>query len=202
MQMQQQIELESAHQRNAANILANLAVRRERLAQEKNGLNLPDSAHLANLRTAAGRKAQALEEAQDAARRCAGTAAAAGGGAAHGANAAECRKRRQRATGSAPGRAEAVAGKRADPGQGPAVAEEARAGRAAAPVAEAAHRSGLGNRAGSGAARAHVGAGSVEPRLGQGLLQRRAAGQAGAVFAASRQPARRCRRAGRACGRS
>ncbi len=65
MQMQQQIELESAHQRNAANILANLAVRRERLAQEKNGLNLPDSAHQTNLNLQLEEKRMALEEAQE-----------------------------------------------------------------------------------------------------------------------------------------
>ena len=49
MQMQQQIELESAHQRNASNILNTLAVRRERLNQEKQGLVIPDASHLQNL---------------------------------------------------------------------------------------------------------------------------------------------------------
>ncbi|GAB3448304.1 chromosome segregation protein SMC [Massilia solisilvae] len=62
MQLQQRIELSSAHQRNASNILANLAGRRERLQQEKNGLNLPDSAHLENLRMQLEEKQQALEE--------------------------------------------------------------------------------------------------------------------------------------------
>ncbi|GAB3420812.1 chromosome segregation protein SMC [Massilia agilis] len=62
MQLQQRIELSSAHQRNASNILANLAARRERLQQEKNGLNLPDSAHLENLRMQLEEKQQALEE--------------------------------------------------------------------------------------------------------------------------------------------
>jgi chromosome segregation protein len=62
MQAQQQIELSSAHQRNASNILAGLATRRERLQQEKNGLNLPDSAHLSNLRMQLEEKQQALEE--------------------------------------------------------------------------------------------------------------------------------------------
>ncbi|MEJ7808335.1 MAG: chromosome segregation protein SMC, partial [Telluria sp.] len=62
MQAQQQIELESAHQRNAANILNGLVTRRERLQQEKNGLHLPDSAHLANLRMQLEEKQQALEE--------------------------------------------------------------------------------------------------------------------------------------------
>jgi chromosome segregation protein len=59
---QQQIELASAHQRNASNILAGLATRRERLQQEKNGLNLPDSSQLANLRIQLEEKQQALEE--------------------------------------------------------------------------------------------------------------------------------------------
>jgi chromosome segregation protein len=62
MQAQQQIELESAHQRNASNILNGLVTRRERLQQEKSGLNLPDSAHLANLRMQLEEKQQALEE--------------------------------------------------------------------------------------------------------------------------------------------
>jgi chromosome segregation protein len=62
MQAQQQIELSSAHQRNASNILAGLATRRERLQQEKNGLNLPDSSHLENLKLQLEEKQQALEE--------------------------------------------------------------------------------------------------------------------------------------------
>jgi chromosome segregation protein len=62
MQAQQQIELESAHQRNASNILANLAVRRERLSQEKNGLSLPDTTHLSNLKMQMEEKQAALEE--------------------------------------------------------------------------------------------------------------------------------------------
>ncbi|SDF70870.1 MULTISPECIES: chromosome segregation protein SMC [unclassified Duganella] len=62
MQAQQQLELESAHQRNASNILNGLAVRRERLMQEKTGLALPDSAHLSNLRLQLEEKQQALEE--------------------------------------------------------------------------------------------------------------------------------------------
>ncbi|RXZ32860.1 chromosome segregation protein SMC [Oxalobacteraceae bacterium CAVE-383] len=63
MQSQQQIELESAHQRNASNILAGLAVRRERLSQEKSGLNLPDTAHLSNLQLQLEEKQQQQEEA-------------------------------------------------------------------------------------------------------------------------------------------
>ncbi|MFD2367809.1 chromosome segregation protein SMC [Pseudoduganella sp. GCM10020061] len=64
LQLQQRIELESAHQRNASNILSQLASRRDRLQQEKNGLNLPDSAHLSNLRMQLEEKQQALEEQQ------------------------------------------------------------------------------------------------------------------------------------------
>ncbi len=62
MQVQQRIELASAHGRNAAGILNNLAARRERLQQERNGLNLPDSATLDNLRLQLEEKQQALEE--------------------------------------------------------------------------------------------------------------------------------------------
>ncbi len=62
MQAQQQLELESAHQRNASNILSGLATRRERLQQEKNGLALPDSSHLENLRYQLEEKQQAQEE--------------------------------------------------------------------------------------------------------------------------------------------
>jgi chromosome segregation protein len=65
MQIQQQIELESAHQRNASGILANLTMRRERLMQEKNGMNLPDTAHLSNLRLQLEEKQAALEEARE-----------------------------------------------------------------------------------------------------------------------------------------
>jgi chromosome segregation protein len=65
MQIQQQIELESAHQRNASNILANLASRRERLSQEKSGMSLPDGAHLSNLKLQLEEKQAALEEARE-----------------------------------------------------------------------------------------------------------------------------------------
>ncbi len=64
MQVQQQIELQSAHQRNATNILNNLSARRERLAQEQNSLSLPDSAHLENTRMQLEEKQAALEEVQ------------------------------------------------------------------------------------------------------------------------------------------
>lgn len=63
MQAQQKIELESAHQRNASNILAGLVQRRERLAQEQNGLSLPDTAHLSNLKTQTEEKQAQLDEA-------------------------------------------------------------------------------------------------------------------------------------------
>jgi chromosome segregation protein len=62
MQMQQQLELESAHQRNASNILSGLATRGERLRQEKNGLAMPDASHLENLRYQLEEKRQLLEE--------------------------------------------------------------------------------------------------------------------------------------------
>ncbi len=64
MQVQQQIELESAHQRNASNILTNLTARRERLLQEKNGLHMPDAPHLENMRMQLEEKQAALEEAR------------------------------------------------------------------------------------------------------------------------------------------
>ena len=63
MQAQQQIELESAHQRNAANILSGLTLRRERLLQEKTGLMPPDAAHLDNLTQQLEEKKASLEEA-------------------------------------------------------------------------------------------------------------------------------------------
>ncbi|MGW8392809.1 chromosome segregation protein SMC [Pseudoduganella sp. HUAS MS19] len=62
MQAQQQLELESAHQRNASNILAGLAMRKERLQQEKGGLAMPDSSHLSNLKMQLEEKQQSLEE--------------------------------------------------------------------------------------------------------------------------------------------
>ena len=63
MQAQQQIELESTHQRNAANILSGLTLRRERLMQEKSGLSLPDASHLNNLNMQLEEKKATLEEA-------------------------------------------------------------------------------------------------------------------------------------------
>jgi chromosome segregation protein len=63
MQAQQQLELESAQQRNASGILASLVLRRERLQQEKNGLTVIDQDHLANLTLQLEEKQQALEEA-------------------------------------------------------------------------------------------------------------------------------------------
>ena len=63
MQIQQQIELESAHQRNASTVLSGLTVRRERLLQEKSGLSLPDTAHLANLTLQLEEKKATLEHA-------------------------------------------------------------------------------------------------------------------------------------------
>jgi chromosome segregation protein len=62
MQAQQQLELESAHQRNASNILSGLVTRKERLQQEKSGLSMPDSTHLENLKMQLEEKQQALEE--------------------------------------------------------------------------------------------------------------------------------------------
>jgi len=62
MQVQQRIELASAHGRNASSILTNLAVRRERLQQERQGLNLPDSGTLDNLRQQLEEQQMSLEE--------------------------------------------------------------------------------------------------------------------------------------------
>src|SRR5205085_8506109 len=62
VQIQQRIELSSAHQRNASGILASLATRRERLQQERSGLNLPDAGHLDNLRMQLEEKQLQLEE--------------------------------------------------------------------------------------------------------------------------------------------
>jgi chromosome segregation protein len=62
MQAQQQLELESAHQRNASSILASLAARRERLQLEKNGWTQPEQGHLANLKLQLEEKQQTLEE--------------------------------------------------------------------------------------------------------------------------------------------
>jgi len=64
MQAQQRIELEAAQQRNAAQILSGLAARRERLAREQSGMQMPDGAHLANLRAQLEEKQAQLEEAR------------------------------------------------------------------------------------------------------------------------------------------
>ncbi len=62
MQAQQQIALESTHQRNAAGILSGLSLRRERLSQERSGMHLPDNAHLDDLRLQLEEKQAVLEE--------------------------------------------------------------------------------------------------------------------------------------------
>jgi chromosome segregation protein len=62
MQVQQRIELSAAHGRNAAAILATLATRRERLQQERAGIDLPDAGHLDNLRMQLEEKQLQLEE--------------------------------------------------------------------------------------------------------------------------------------------
>jgi chromosome segregation protein len=62
MQVQQRIELSGAHGRNAASILATLATRRERLQQERAGIDLPDAGHLDNLRLQLEEKQLQLEE--------------------------------------------------------------------------------------------------------------------------------------------
>ena len=66
MQVQQRIELESAHQRNASNILAGLTQRRERLMQEKNMLAPPDTVQLSALRSQVAEKDVQLNAARDA----------------------------------------------------------------------------------------------------------------------------------------
>ncbi len=54
--------MESTHQRHASNILNGLNAGRERLSEEKNGLNLRDNAHLTNLRMQLEEKPAGLEE--------------------------------------------------------------------------------------------------------------------------------------------
>jgi chromosome segregation protein len=62
MQVQQRIELAAAHGRNAGSILANLATRRERLQQERAGIDLPDAGRLDKLRLQLEEKQLQLEE--------------------------------------------------------------------------------------------------------------------------------------------
>jgi chromosome segregation protein len=64
MQMQQKIELESAQQRNASTVINGLVLRRERLQQEKNGLQLPDQTQLGNLSAQLEERRTDLEQAQ------------------------------------------------------------------------------------------------------------------------------------------
>jgi chromosome segregation protein len=66
MQVQQRIELESAHQRNASNILGSLAQRRERLMQENNMLAPPDTAQLSALKSQSDEKDAELNTAREA----------------------------------------------------------------------------------------------------------------------------------------
>ena len=62
MQAQQQIELESAQQRNAGNIMASLQQRRDRLMQEQVGMALPDDHLIEDLRCQLEQKHAVLEE--------------------------------------------------------------------------------------------------------------------------------------------
>jgi chromosome segregation protein len=64
MATRQQIELEAAHQRNASNQLSGLAARRERLAQEKSGLQAPDAMELEELRLQLEEANAGLDEAR------------------------------------------------------------------------------------------------------------------------------------------
>ncbi len=66
MQVQQRIELESANQRNASNILASLTQRRERLQQEKGGMSVPDTSQLSELKAQVEEKQEQLENANSA----------------------------------------------------------------------------------------------------------------------------------------
>lgn len=63
MQVQQRIELESAHQRNLADSILNLSVRRDRLLEEKKGLNVPDNGRLSELEAELQVQQTQLEEA-------------------------------------------------------------------------------------------------------------------------------------------
>lgn len=65
MQVQQRIELESAHQRNASGILSGLTQRRERLTQEKSGLSEPDTSQLDELKAHVQEKQDLLEQANN-----------------------------------------------------------------------------------------------------------------------------------------
>ena len=65
MQVQQRIELESAHQRNASGILSGLTLRRERLMQEKSGLSEPDTSQLDALKAHVQEKQDLLEQANN-----------------------------------------------------------------------------------------------------------------------------------------
>ena len=93
------------------------------------------------------------------------------------------------APGGPPVRPGQAAGRRAEAGRAGTLAGQARAGRLAAPVAEAARRTGLGNRAGIGHARTHGLDGSAQPGLGPRLRRRRAARAPGLLSIAGRGPA-------------
>ena len=65
MQVEQALQLESAHQRNADRNLQNLQARRERLAQEKGGLQRPDTGRIDALRAETGDAEARLAAMQD-----------------------------------------------------------------------------------------------------------------------------------------
>ncbi|MES2832201.1 MAG: chromosome segregation protein SMC [Pseudomonadota bacterium] len=66
MQARQQLEMESARQRNAMQLLAALTVRRERLVRERGELQLPDESHFENLTLVLAEKQVSLKTLQHA----------------------------------------------------------------------------------------------------------------------------------------
>jgi membrane-associated phospholipid phosphatase len=118
------LELESAHQRNANNILNGLATRRERCSRKRRPV-MPDSATSTNLRMQLEEKQQRWKSRACCWKRRWSSSRSWKRNASEAQAAGQCRVGRQRPAGSAPERAAPDAGTRADAGQGHAMAAKA-----------------------------------------------------------------------------
>ena len=197
-QVQQQIQVLAADQRNIEEQIRQLNQRRERLRGRPQRAGRARRGAPGQPAGAAGRRAGSRRDSRRAPARAAGAGAAARRRPPHAGSRPSTPKARRQADLSARMEAlKALQEKVTTDGKLAALAGQARPRRPAGPVEPHPHRAGLGERAGSGAARAPGLAGGLAAGHGARLRQRRAAGQAGLLQPAAgrrrRKPPARCR---------
>jgi chromosome segregation protein len=201
-QVQQQIQVLAADQRNIEDQSRQLTQRSERLRADQNALAAPDEARLLDMQEQLAAAQETASEADGPPARAAGSRAAARRRPPREAAGRQHRRRAPRRVLGAARSAACAAGKGQDRRQAGPLARQARPRRPAGPVEPHSHRAGLGKRARSRVARAPGCARSQPARHGPRLRQRRAAGQARvlqpAVGRCAAGRGRRCR-ACRAC---